>query len=56
MDYPGTCIMSSVITEISQKYKNENIIIRSHEADKFEQFRIFTLLSRTEAIGRVTFA
>ena len=41
---------------IPRKYKNENInTVRSLGADRIEQDRIFMLLSRTEAIGSVTF-
>ena len=52
----GLCRMLLPRHVISQKYRNENVnTARSLEADRIEQVRIFTLLSRTEAIGSVTF-
>ena len=41
---------------ISEKCKNENVnIVRSLEANRIVQARVFTVLSRTRAIGSVTF-
>ena len=54
--------MLNVITEKTRNFseteirKRENVnIARGREANKLEQDRIFTLLSRTEVIESVTF-
>ena len=57
MDWP--CVLRRMLlprNNISWKRKNENVnTVRSLEAERIEQVRIFTPLSRTEAIGSVTF-
>ena len=51
------CSMLNVIAKAHFKFlRNENVnTVSSLEANRIEQVRIFMLLSRTEAIGSVTF-
>ena len=60
--YSWACNVLNVITEKTRNFseteirKRENVnIARGREANKLEQDRIFTLLSRTEVIESVTF-